>query len=72
LKKIITKKFIQAIVIAWTSEFIPKMAYRSIELTNGNLDGYVNWTLSTFLISGYNATGIMPTNFLPNGSDSCR
>ncbi|CAF2393453.1 unnamed protein product [Rotaria sp. Silwood2] len=49
-----------AVVIAWTSEFIPKMAYRSIQSTGGSLNGYVNWTLSSFNIADYNRTGTMP------------
>jgi hypothetical protein len=38
------------------------MAYRSSRLSDGNLVGYVNWTLSVFPIDGYNATGTMPTD----------
>ncbi|CAF4830476.1 unnamed protein product [Rotaria sp. Silwood1] len=49
-----------AVVIAWTSEFIPKMAYRSIQSTGGSLNGYVNWTLSSFNIADYNRTNTMP------------
>ena len=48
------------------------MAYRSLESTGGSLVGYVNWTLSTFPISGYNATGTMPTDPLPANLTSCR
>ncbi|CAF4512927.1 unnamed protein product [Rotaria socialis] len=59
------------IVIAWTSEFIPKMAYRSIESTGGSLNGYLNWTLSSFNISDYNLTGTMPQE-VPDNLTICR
>ncbi len=58
-------------MIAWTSEFIPKMAYRSLVSGGISLDGYVNWTLSYFPISGYNATNTVPNN-IPNGLTYCR
>ncbi|CAF0946662.1 unnamed protein product [Adineta ricciae] len=51
-----------AIIIAWTSEFIPKMAYRVLQSKGTSLDGYVNWTLSSFSIQDYNNTGQMPPN----------
>ncbi|CAF1156581.1 unnamed protein product [Adineta ricciae] len=60
-----------AMVIAWTSEFIPKMAYRSLEATGGSLNGYVDWTLSYFPLSGYNVTGIVPPG-APNNLTFCR
>ncbi|CAF0816209.1 unnamed protein product [Adineta steineri] len=60
-----------AIVIAWTSEFIPKMAYRSLKSTGGSLDGYVNWTLSSFPISAYNVSGGFPLD-LPTNAQFCR
>ncbi|CAF3918215.1 unnamed protein product [Rotaria magnacalcarata] len=59
------------VVIAWTSEFIPKMAYRSIESTGGSLNGYLNWTLSSFNISDYNLTGTMPQE-VPANLTICR
>lgn len=58
-------------VIAWTSEFIPKMAYRSLQATGGSLDGYVDWTLSSFPLSGYNATGSIPPG-APENLTFCR
>ncbi|CAF0770703.1 unnamed protein product [Adineta steineri] len=60
-----------AIVIAWTSEFIPKMAYRSLKSTGGSLDGYVNWTLSSFPVSAYNVSGVPPPN-PPTNVQFCR
>ncbi|CAF0918307.1 unnamed protein product [Rotaria sordida] len=58
-------------VIAWTSEFIPKLAYQSIEGKGTSLDGYVNWTLSLFPISDYNRTGTMNPN-IPSNLTYCR
>ncbi|CAF3392764.1 unnamed protein product [Rotaria sp. Silwood1] len=60
-----------AVVIAWTSEFIPKMAYRSLQSTGTSLSGYVNWTLSSFPIADYNLTGTMPSG-VPSGLTYCR
>ncbi|CAF1193623.1 unnamed protein product [Rotaria sordida] len=60
-----------AVVIAWTSEFIPKMAYRSIQSTGGSLSGYVNWTLSSFSIVDYNLTDTVPEK-IPDNLTICR
>lgn len=49
-------------VIAWTSEFIPKMSYRALNMTGGSLNGYVNWTLSSFPIADYAITGVIPAD----------
>ncbi|CAF4903920.1 unnamed protein product, partial [Rotaria sp. Silwood1] len=50
---------IGAAVIAWTLEFIPRLAYQVIENTGTSLGGYINWTLSSFPINAYNKTGTM-------------
>jgi len=49
-----------AFIIAFTSEFIPKIVYRSYHSKDGSLDGYVNFTLSYFDQSdfGTNGTGL--------------
>ncbi|CAF4482762.1 unnamed protein product [Rotaria socialis] len=60
-----------AAIIAWTSEFIPKMSYRTLQSTGISLVGYVNWTLSYFPISDYNATGLMPSD-VPSDLTYCR
>ncbi|CAF3809059.1 unnamed protein product [Rotaria magnacalcarata] len=60
-----------AAVIAWTSEFIPRVAYRSLVSTGGSLTGYVDWTLAYFSISDYNRTGTMTSN-VPTGLTYCR
>ncbi|CAF0870311.1 unnamed protein product [Rotaria sp. Silwood1] len=60
-----------AAVIAWTSEFIPKLAYQIIEGKGTSLDGYVNWTLSSFPISDYNKTGTM-NQHIPSNLTYCR
>jgi anoctamin-7 len=36
-----------AFLIAFTSNFLPKLLYRSIVSDNGSLDGYLNFTLAT-------------------------
>lgn len=38
-------------IIAFTSDFIPRLIYRIVESPNKSLDGYLNFTLSTFNIS---------------------
>lgn len=60
-----------AVSIAWTSEFIPKIAFRTLQSTGTSLHGYVNWTLSSFPISDYNQTGMM-TYDVPPGLTYCR
>ncbi|CAF1501688.1 unnamed protein product, partial [Adineta steineri] len=60
-----------AIVIAWTSEFIPKMAYRILQSTGSSLSGYVDWTLTSISIADYNSTGRMPPD-VPSGVTYCR
>ncbi|CAF1466810.1 unnamed protein product, partial [Adineta steineri] len=60
-----------AIVIAWTSEFIPKMAYRILQSTGSSLSGYVDWTLTSISIADYNSTGRMPPD-VPGGLTYCR
>ncbi|UJR10628.1 hypothetical protein I4U23_014825 [Adineta vaga] len=60
-----------AIVIAWTSEFIPKMAYRVLTSGGANLNDYVDWTLSSFSIQDYNNTGRMTAD-VPTGLTTCR
>ncbi|CAF3714176.1 unnamed protein product [Adineta steineri] len=60
-----------AIVIAWTSEFIPKMAYRILQSTGSSLSGYVDWTLTSISIADYNNTGRMPPD-VPGGLTYCR
>jgi hypothetical protein len=47
------------------------MAYRSMTSPAGNLDGYVNWTLSSFPIAGYNLTNTMPAD-VPANLTFCR
>ncbi|CAM4780489.1 unnamed protein product [Rotaria magnacalcarata] len=46
------------VIIAWTSQFVTEVAYRSIQSTGTSLGGYVNWTLAYFPISDYNQTVI--------------
>ena len=47
------------------------MAFRTLQSTGVSLNGYVNWTLSSFPIQDYNQTGMM-TPEVPNGLTYCR
>ena len=40
-----------AFIIALTSEFIPKMVYSRFYSKDNSLDGYVDWTLSSFAMN---------------------
>jgi len=40
-----------ALIIALTSEFIPKMVYSRFYSEDNSLDGYVDWTLSSFAMN---------------------
>ena len=57
-------------MIAWTSDFIPQVAYKTLESSGTSLSGYVNWTLSAFPIADYNKTGMMPSD-VPSGLTYC-
>ncbi|CAM4838343.1 unnamed protein product [Rotaria magnacalcarata] len=59
------------VIIAWTSQFVTEVAYRSIQSTGTSLGGYVNWTLAYFPISDYNQTGTMIQN-VPSNLTYCR
>ena len=39
--------YVQAFIIGWTSDLIPKIMYEH-DVGNGSLDGYVNYSLSVF------------------------
>jgi len=39
---------IQAFIIAWTSDFVPKLVYKLIVSPDMSLTGYVNHSLSVF------------------------
>jgi len=45
-----------AFIIAFTSEFIPKMVYRGFYSTDSSLNGYVNFTLSYYDLGEENGT----------------
>ena len=42
--------FCQAAIIAFTSEFVPKLVYRYGYGNSGSLDGYVDFSLSVFAV----------------------
>ena len=44
---------LQAFIIGWTSEFIPKMVYKFKLNDNHDLSGYVNHSLSYFNVSDF-------------------
>ena len=59
--------FLQACVIAFTSEFIPKLLYKYAYSTTGTLDGYVDFSLS------YYSTSLLQVEKLQaNMTDVCR
>ena len=48
---------LQAFIIGWTSDFIPKMVYK---YTHGQrqLDGYMNWSLSYFKTADFESRSL--------------
>ena len=44
---------LQAFIIGWTSEFIPKMVYKEAASPNRTLAGYNNWSLSIFDVNDF-------------------
>ena len=49
------KLYLQAFIIAVTSNFIPEMVYMFVYNDEYNLDGYMNWTLSYFAVADFTA-----------------
>ena len=43
----------QAFIIAFTSEFIPKLVYRYSVSPDEDMKGYINWSLSTFNVADF-------------------
>ncbi|CAL1532669.1 unnamed protein product [Lymnaea stagnalis] len=52
-----------AVIIAFTSEFVPKLVYQYVYSRNQNLDGYLTFSLSTFNVSDFEKES------LPNSYD---
>ncbi|XP_035826885.1 anoctamin-4 [Aplysia californica] len=50
-----------ALIIAFTSEFIPKLVYRYSESSNDSLEGYINFSLSVFNVSDFSDKAV-PTD----------
>lgn len=46
------------------------MAYRIFKLNGGGLNGYVNWTLTSFTIADYNLTNTVP-QYKPLWNSTC-
>lgn len=57
-------------IIAFTSEFIPRLVYRIGSSLDGSLDGYVNYSLSKFNTSGFDKS-LAPRNAAVK-YDECR
>lgn len=57
MKKSIRKclPFLQAFVISFTSDFIPRMVYQYMYSPDGSMHGFVNHTLSYFNTSHFEA-----------------
>lgn len=43
----------QAFIIGWTSDFVPKLVYVNTDSPDGSLRGYVNHSLSFFNVSDF-------------------
>lgn len=59
---------VNGFVIAFTSDFIPRLVYRFVYSSDGSLKGYVDFTLSAFNTSLYGANigpDIRPGSFTP-------
>ena len=63
--------YLQAFIIALTSDFIPRLVFVYYESNNGTLDGYTDWTLSYFNTSDFEADK-MPRPGLGPSVDLCR
>ena len=44
---------VNGFVLAFTSDFIPRVVYRHQISPDGSLNGYVNWTLSYFNVKDF-------------------
>ena len=62
---------LQAFVISFTSEFIPRMLYQYMYSANGTMHGYTEHSLAYFNISNFPA-GSAPTSTLIRGVSMCR
>ena len=60
--------YIQAFIIAFTSEFIPKLVYKYRFSPDLSLNGYTDFTLSVFDIKDFGANS--PTQFI--NATTCR
>ena len=47
--------YFQAVIIAWTSDFVPRMVYIFGYSSDWTLDGYVNNSMSLFNTDNYTA-----------------
>lgn len=62
---------LQAFVISFTSEFIPRMIYQYMYSANGTMNGYTEHSLSYFNVSDF-PPGTAPTTTLITGVTMCR
>lgn len=62
---------LQAFVISFTSEFVPRMVYQYMYSANGTMNGYTEHSLSYFNVSNF-PSGSAPTSTLITGVSMCR
>lgn len=62
---------LQAFVISFTSEFVPRMVYQYMYSANGTMHGYTEHSLSFFNVSNF-PSGTAPTTTLITGVSMCR
>lgn len=62
---------LQAFVISFTSEFVPRMVYQYMYSVNGTMNGYTEHSLSYFNVSNF-PPGTAPTTTLITGVSMCR
>jgi hypothetical protein len=49
---------LQAAIIAFTSEFVPKLVYRYGYNNTGSLQGYIDFSLSVFNVADFERTSV--------------
>lgn len=62
---------LQAFVISFTSEFVPRMVYQYMYSANGTMNGYTEHSLSFFNVTNF-PSGSAPTSTLITGVSMCR
>ena len=63
--------WLQAFVISFTSEFIPRMLYQYMYSPDGTMHGYTEHSLAYFNVSNF-PPGSAPSSTLTSGVSLCR